>query len=126
MAAAEGAPEEIVVTRNGTTVSITGPGEVHVRSREGALVSVQDVSGTGRFDWISYSTIDSTDGLEYSVTDADADGRLDTKIGEHASFVNLGGGWSQLEKRGDQLGAVVDGEWRPLQRQGKLFRVKSP
>lgn len=56
-----------------------------------------------------------------------SDGRLDSKIGEHAGFVNLNGQWSRLEKRGEQLGALVNGEWRLLEKDGRfLYRLKSP
>jgi hypothetical protein len=115
-----------MVTRNGTTVLITKEGVIHVRSRDGSLVSLQDIGGAGRFDWISYDAIDPADGQRYSFTDADADGYLDTKIGEKAGFANLDGKWSRLEKRGHQLGAMVDGEWQPLEKQGRLlFRRKT-
>jgi hypothetical protein len=89
-------------------------------------VSLQGFGGTDRFDWISYDAIDPADGQRYSFTDANADGRLDTKIGEKAGFVNLDGKWSQLEKHGDQLGALVDGKWRPIEKQRRmLFRLKT-
>jgi hypothetical protein len=126
MGPAEGTPTEIFVTRNGTTVNITERGAIHVRAKDGSLVSIQDFGGADHFDWISYDAIDPADGKRYSFTDANADGRLDTKIGEKAGFVNLDGKWSQLEKRGNELGALVDGEWRPLEKQGRmLFRPKS-
>jgi|GraSoiStandDraft_46_1057282.scaffolds.fasta_scaffold481301_2 hypothetical protein len=127
MAPADGTPDEIWVTRNGTTVNMTERDSIDIQSRAGSLVSLQDPGGVGRFDWVSYSAVDPADGQKYSVTDADADGRLDTKIGDHAGFVNLGGEWSRLEKRGNQLGAIVAGEWRPIEKQGRgLFRLKSP
>ena len=126
MAPAEGTPNEIVVTRNGTTVYITKGGAIYVRSRDGSLVNIQDVGGAGRFDWISYDAIDPADGQKYSFIDADADGRLDTKIGEKAGFVSLDGRWSMLEKRGKQLGALVDGEWRPLEKKGRMLYQLQP
>ena len=125
MAPEDGASGEMVVMRDGTTVDIEGLGEIHVRSRDGSIVSVQDLGDTGRFDWISYSTIDPADGQKYNVTDSNADGRLDLKIGSNSGFVDINGEWSQLEKHGDQLGAVVAGEWRPLEKEGQVFRLKA-
>jgi DNA-binding beta-propeller fold protein YncE len=127
MAPADPTPSEIYVTRNGTTVWMTDRGTIDIRSSDGSLVSVQDLDGTGRFTLVSYDAIDPSDGQKYSFTDANADGRLDSKIGQQAGFVNLDGQWSRLEKRGNQLGALVNGEWRPLEKQGKLlFQLKSP
>jgi hypothetical protein len=124
---AESAPGEIYVTRNGTTVWITEQGTIDIRSRDGSLVSVQDMDSTGHFTLVSYDAIDPADGQKYSFTDANADGRLDTKIGDHGGFVNLDGQWLRLEKRGDQPGALVNGEWKPLEKRGKLlFRLRSP
>ena len=124
---AESAPGEIYVTRNGTAVWMTERGTIDIVSREGFVVSVQDLDATGRFTLVSYDAIDPADGQKYSFTDANTDGRLDSKIGAHAGFVNLDGKWSQLQKRGDQLGALVNGEWQPVEKQGKLlFRLKSP
>jgi hypothetical protein len=126
MGPADGTPSEIFVTRNGTTIDITEEGAIHVRARDGSLASIQAFGDAGHFDWISYDAIDPADGQKYSFTDSDADGRLDTKIGEKAGFVNLDGGWSQLEKRGGKLGALVGGEWRPLKEQERmLFRLKT-
>jgi len=126
MAATDGSSKEIIVTRDGTTVVISGEGEIYLQAKDGSLVSVQDREDTGRFDWVSYSAIDPDDGQEYSITDANADGRLDTKLGEHAGFVNLGGEWFRFEKQGDQIGAVVHGEWRALEKHGRVHRLKSP
>jgi hypothetical protein len=126
MAPADAAPSEIYVTRNGTTIYVTEQGTVFVRSKDGSLVSIQDFDGAGRFRWVSYDAVDPVDGQKYSFTDADADGRLDSKMGDKAGFVNLSGRWAQLEKRGDQLGALIDGEWHPLEKQGRmLFRLKA-
>jgi hypothetical protein len=127
MAPADGAaPGEIVVTRNGTTVIIDERNTIYIQAKDKSLVSVQDRDAIGRFDWVSYDAIDPADGQKYSFTDVNGDGRLDTKIGEHGGWVNLNGDWSKFEKHGEQLGAVVDGEWRPLEKQGRLWRVKSP
>ena len=122
---ADGAPGEIVVTRNGIAVYIAGPGQIHIQSKGGSLVSIQDLGGTGRFDWVSYDVVDPADGQKYNITDADADGRLDTKIGDRAGFVNINGQWSQFEKRAGQVGAVVAGEWRPLQKHGRIWQLQT-
>ncbi len=118
---AEGAPAEIFVTRNGTTVWIDERGTIYVRSKDGSLVSLQDLNHAGRFDWISYSAIDAADGQKYDVIDADADGPLDTKFGEKGGFVNLEGEWARMEKRGDQLGAIVGGDWRPIESEKRML-----
>jgi hypothetical protein len=125
MGPTDGSSGEIVVTRDGTSVLLEGPRQIHVQSPGGSLVSIQDLSGAGQFDWISYSAIDPADGLKYTITDADADGRLDTKIGDNAGFANINGEWARFEKRGDQLGAVVAGEWRPLEKHGRNWQVQS-
>jgi len=124
MGPSDGASGEIVVTREGTTVLFGSPREIRVQSRRGSLVGIQDLSGAGRFDWISYTAIDPTDGLEYTIIDADADGRLDTKIGENAGFANIDGQWARFEKRGAQLGAVVAGEWRPIEMHGRTWQLQ--
>ncbi len=114
-----------MVTRNGASVYIAGPNQVHVQSRGGSLVSIQDLGGTGRFNWVSYDVVDPSDGQKYNVTDADADGRLDTKIGDREGFVNINGQWSKFEKRSGQLGAVVAGECRPLEKHGRIWELKA-
>lgn len=124
MGPSDGASGEIVVTRDGTTVLFDGLRNIHVRSPAGSVVSVQDLSGTGRFDWISYTAIDPTDGLTYNIIDADADGRLDTKIGDNAGYANINGEWAQFEKRGTQLGVVVAGEWRPIEMHGRTWQLQ--
>jgi hypothetical protein len=125
MEPADGAPGEFFVMRDATTVAFDGPRNIHVQSPTGSMVGMQDLSGAGRFDWISYTAIDPTDGLTYNIIDADADGRLDTKIGENAGFANINGEWARFEKRGDQFGAVVAGEWRPLEMHGRVWRLQS-
>jgi hypothetical protein len=125
MGPADGALGELIVTRDGMSVLFESPREIHVQSSGGSLVSIQDLSGAGRFDSISYTIIDPTDGLKYVVTDANADGRLDTKIGDKAGFANINGEWARFEKRGDRLGAVVAGEWRPLEKQGRIWQLQA-
>ncbi len=125
MGPADGASGEIVVVRDGSRVLFEGAREIHVMSAGGSLVGIQDLSGAGQFDWISYSAIDPTDGLRYTITDADADGRLDTKIGDNAGFVNINGQWARFEKRDSQLGAVIAGEWRPLEKHERVWQVQS-
>jgi hypothetical protein len=125
MGPADGSSGEIVVIRDGTSVLLESPRQIHVQSPGGSLVSIQDLSGTGQFDWISYSAIDPADGLKYTVTDADADGRLDTKIGDKAGFTNINGEWARFEKRGGQLGGIVAGEWRPLEKRGRIWQLQS-
>src|SRR5258708_692175 len=122
---ADGSSGELLVTGNGATVYIAGPNQIHVQSKGGSLVSIQDLGGTGRFDWVSYDVLDPADGQKYNVTDADADGRLDTKIGDRAGFVNINGQWSKFDKRSGQLGAVVAGEWRPLEKHDRLWQLKT-
>jgi hypothetical protein len=96
-----------------------------VQSPGGSLVSIQDLSGAGQFDWISYSAVDPADSLKCAITGADADGRLDTKIGDNAGFAIINGEWARFEKRGDQLGAVVVGEWRSLEMHRRIWQVQS-
>ena len=125
MSPAENSTGDIIVTRNGTTVIIDERNTIYVQSKDHSLVSLQDRDGIGRFDWVSYDAIDPTDGKKYSISDMNADGQPDMKIGEQAGFVNLGEEWSRFEKHGKQIGAVVNGEWQPLEKHGRLFRVKS-
>jgi hypothetical protein len=125
MGPADGASGEIVVTRDGASVLFEGTREIHVKSPDGSTVSIQDLSGAGRFDSISYDAIDPADGLKYVITDADADGRLDTKIGDKAGFANINGEWARFEKHGEQLGAVVAGEWRPLEKHGRIWQLQT-
>jgi len=122
---ADGSSGEVFVARNGTSVYIAGPSQIHIQSNDGSLVSIQDLGGTGRIDWVSYDVIDPIDGRKYNVTDANADGQLDTKIGDHAGFVNINGQWCRFEKRAGQLGAIVAGEWRPLEKRGRIWQLQA-
>ena len=120
---ANGGPDGILVAPDGTKVMFMGPGNWAVQAKDGSLTTLQDLTGGGRFDSISYSAIDPADGQKFSVTDANADGVLDLKIGDHGGFVNISGQWCRLEKRGDQVGAIVGGEWKPLQKEGRVYRL---
>ena len=121
---ADGGPGGIVVTPDGTKMLYLGTRTVAIQTKAGYLATLHDLGNTGRFDSVSYDVIDPADGQKYFVTDADGVGRLNTKIGEHGGFVNIDGQWCRLEKRAEQLGAIVDGTWKPLEKQGRVWRVR--
>jgi hypothetical protein len=125
MGPADGGSEDLIVTRSGTSVLFESAAQIHVQSKGGSLVSIQDLGGTGLFDSVSYSIVDPEDGQKYTVTDANADGHLDTKVGEHGFFVNIDGKWCKAEKLGDQPGAIVDGMWKALKKKGRVWGLAS-
>ncbi len=125
MAPTKGGSQGAVIGPGGTTVFFWGPRSVALTNGGEVLVSIDDHAASGRVDSISYGIVDPTDGQKYSVTDADADGRLDTKIGDHGGFVNINGKWCLMEKRAGQLGAHVDGKWEPLEKRGHVWLLQA-
>lgn len=109
-----GSPPELVVTRPGLIVWVKAERDIDVVSGKDVLVSARESGTPGAVAFLSYTIVDSSTGLKYSVTDVDGDGTLDTKIGESDGFVNIAGSWARLERRGTQRGAIVGGHWEPI------------
>lgn len=103
--------------------------QVDVFSRQGeqggVFLTLQDRDGDGLFDYVSYRTRDSDGHLSGDVVDADLDGEPDVKFlpGGKGMLARIEGQWRPLQKQGDRPGVLIDGKWRPVKHEGWRWKL---
>ena len=124
-AAAAKADGSLWVVKDGQPmVMIDGPNEIEIISRNRPVLTIQDRSGKGSFDFVSYDVRDSNGKYVGSVTDGDMEGQPGFKLlDDGKTFAYVHDSWLPFEKHGTQLGVVGPSGWQAVQRQG-VFRYQ--
>jgi len=108
------------IVEKGRPPSRGGSTGVYHRDSGEQMLGTWDADGDGRLDGIEYSTMDENGKARIHVIDYEADGQLDLRMHLDEGYSEIWGvdRWYRIEKRGNQRGVMLDGEFVELERQG--------
>lgn len=87
------------------------------------IVNLQDWDHDGLFDRLSYRVLDRDGYIKVELLDLDLDGVPETKVvhgqkDKTQFYVWIEEGWHKVEKREGKPGVPIQGQWRPIRREG--------
>lgn len=108
------------MVEKGRPSSQGGSTGVYHRDSGEQMFGAWDSDGDGRLDGVQYSTMDESGKTRVTVIDYEADGQLDLRMHSDEGYAEIWhvDRWYRIEKRGDQRGVMLDGEFVELERQG--------
>jgi hypothetical protein len=109
-----------VLVEKGRSISQGGGVAIAHRVSGQPIVSTGDGDGDGLLDSITYSKLDEDGRALVTVIDYEADGQLDLRFNIAAGYTEIWhvDRWLRIERRGDQRGVILNGEFVELERQG--------
>ena len=113
------------LVEKGRPSSLGGSMGAFHRSSGEPLFGAWDSDGDGRLDGVEYSTVDENGKARIHVIDYEADGQLDLRLHFDEGYNEIWhvDRWYRIEKRGDQRGVILDGEFVELEKQGNRLVV---
>jgi hypothetical protein len=109
-----------MVEKGRSSGSLGGSTGAYHRNSGERLFAAWDADGDGRLDGLDYSVVDENGKTRLVVIDYEADGQLDLRLHFDEGYNEIWhvDRWYRVEKRGDQRGVILDGEFVELERQG--------
>ena len=109
-----------MMVEKGRPSSLGGSTGVYHRDSGQQMLGTWDADGDGRLDGVEYSTVDENGKARLTVIDYEADGQLDMRMHSDEGYAEIWhvDRWYRIEKRGNQRGVMLDGEFVELERQG--------
>ena len=106
------------IVEKGRPSSLGGSTGVFHRDSGQPMFSAWDSDGDGRLDGVTYAAVDENGKIRVTVTDYDADGQADLRLySDYAEIWDVDR-WYRIEKRGNQRGVILDGEFVELEHRG--------
>jgi hypothetical protein len=109
-----------VLVEKGRSISQGGGVAILHRLSGQPIVSTGDGDGDGLLDSITYSKLDEDGKALVTVIDYEADGQPDVRFNSAAGYTEIWhvDRWLRIERRGEQRGVILNGEFIELERQG--------
>jgi len=108
------------LVEKGRPSSQGGSSGIYHRDTGEQMLGAWDSDGDGRLDGVEYSTMDENGKPRLHVIDYEADGQLDLRMHLDDGYTEIWhvDRWYRIEKRGNQRGVTLNGEFVELERQG--------
>ncbi|HSC14873.1 MAG TPA: hypothetical protein VLI71_07125 [Gammaproteobacteria bacterium] len=113
------------MVEKGRPSSQGGSTGVYHRDSGQPMLGTWDADGDGRLDGVQYWTMDENGKARLTVIDYEADGQLDLRMHFDEVYTEIWhiDRWHRIEKRGNQRGVMLDGEFVELERQDNRLVV---
>jgi hypothetical protein len=119
-AAAAKADGSLSIIKDGQVmVMIEGPKEIDISYQNQPVLTIQNRTDNGGYDFVSYKVRDSSGNYIGDVFDGDMDGQPDFKrFNDGKVYAYINGSWLPFERHGSQPGVVGPSGWTAVQREG--------